>query len=155
MDNWEVRARVMEDISWLHLAWKRYLERGLKEHGVSMKQAYLLYRVANEPITTPSLVARWLFCDRPTATVAVKTMIKRGWLRLMANPADGRSKTIVLTPSGKSKLKSLPANASRDQPQSIDPLQHLTQPERSQLRDLLSRVRKELEPVNATLDECV
>jgi DNA-binding MarR family transcriptional regulator len=148
MDQWSQRARAMGDISWLHLVWKRHLERGLKAHGISLKQAFVLSQLMADPLMTPSRLATLLFCDRPTATSLVKTLVRRGWVRLAAHASDGRSKVVQLTPLGRRKLASLPATASREVAQAIDPLEPLSAVERQQLLDSLSRMKAHLEPFN-------
>jgi DNA-binding MarR family transcriptional regulator len=152
-DDWALRAAVMQDVSWLHLVWKRHLERALRPHGIGLKQAFLLHHLVSHPATTPSQVARLLFCDRPTATSLLQTMVRRGWIRLVQHPEDGRSKVVQATPSGRKLVSRLPREASRDVPQMVDPLASLAADERRVLAALVSRMRLHLTPLHASMDD--
>lgn len=145
---WRPRAQVMEAASIIHLTWKRYLEAKLLPHGVSMKQAALLGMIRAEGFIHPAAVAEAFFCDRPTATSLIDTLMRRGWVERAKDPQDGRKVRVVLTDAGRVKLASLPADASRNHPQAEDPLGCFTAEERSTLVDLLDRLADHVQRIS-------
>ncbi len=46
-----------------------------------------------------------LFCDRPTASVIIRNMIKLGWVRRDKDPDNAKHVQVKLTPKGKSKIR--------------------------------------------------
>ena len=49
-------------------------------------------------------VAELLAMDRTTLTAALKPLERRGLVKVLSNPADGRSRVLKLTPKGKQLL---------------------------------------------------
>ena len=145
MSDWQRQARVMELCSRAHLLWKRYLERELQAHGVSIKQVYLLHRLAEAGSLGPAEIADELFCDRPTATSLLDTLQRRGWIARESDPADGRRRRVVLTAASRRKRRSLPATASRAVPQDVDPLAPLSTRAAADLERALDRLVRHLE----------
>jgi DNA-binding MarR family transcriptional regulator len=144
MPKWTLQSSILRRCSWIHLAWRRYLEGHLKEHGVSMKHAFVLRYLEEHPDAAPSALAAELFSDRPTTTSLLDTMQRRGWVERRPDPEDGRRLRLRLTAAGRAKVKSLPPAASRAVPQELDPLAPLSEAERKTLESLLERVERHL-----------
>ncbi len=127
------------------LSWKRYLEAKLQPCGVNLKQAALLRMIRSEGYLYPADVARRFFCDRPTATSLINTLVRRGWVKREADLADARRVRVIITDAGIAKLDSLPPDASRSAPQQRDPLAPFTEAERKVLIPLLQRLAAHLD----------
>ena len=81
---------VMTLIARIHLTWKRHLQRALVGEDVTLKQYHLLVQLDERGYLRPAQVAEELFSDRPTASVMLRTMEKRGWISRTRDPDDGR-----------------------------------------------------------------
>ncbi len=127
------------------LSWKRYLEAKLQPYGVNLKQAALLRMIRREGHLYPADVARRFFCDRPTATSLINTLVRRGWLNREGDLADARRVRVTITDAGIEKLDSLPPDASGSAPQKRDPLAPFTKAERAVLIPLLQRLAAHLD----------
>jgi DNA-binding MarR family transcriptional regulator len=69
-------------------------------------QQFSLLMSLNRPEPPPmGPVADLLAIDRTTLTAALKPLERRGLVRVLPNPADGRSRVLKLTPKGKQLLE--------------------------------------------------
>jgi DNA-binding MarR family transcriptional regulator len=69
-------------------------------------QQFSLLMSLNRPEPPPmGPVAELLAIDRTTLTAALKPLERRGLVKVMANPRDGRSRVLKLTPKGKQLLE--------------------------------------------------
>ena len=97
---------INELISNIHLKYKRYLEQQILTYGLSIKQYYLLKQLKNKELT-PAIIADKLFADRPTVTVIINNLKKKGFVEVRNHPKDKRSKIITISKDGLLKLNQL------------------------------------------------
>ncbi len=128
---------VMSRLGIVFLTWRRHLESEIRPYGITLKQLYLLRRLAGKELR-PSEIADMLFCDRPTATVVIDNMKRYGWVTSEADISDGRQRIVRLTKAGKEKLKGL-ENMPEE---AIDPLACFTEEERNELERLLRKLQE-------------
>ena len=69
-------------------------------HDVSAAQSHALERLAYEGPMPLRELACALFLEKSSATRLVDGLARRGYVERRANPSDGRSRIIALTPSG-------------------------------------------------------
>ncbi len=88
----------------------RAFDLALKPFGLTNGQFSLLMAL-NRPEPPPlGAVARVLAMDRTTLTAALKPLERAGLVESRADPADGRSRLLLLTPAGLDRLAAaLPA----------------------------------------------
>lgn len=123
------------------LTWRRYLQRQLLPHDITLKQEFVLHQLEKTPYIYPAEIADMLFCDRPTATVIINNLVKQGWASKRKDPANQKYVQIFLTAAGKDKV----AELARMAPVDIDPFGSLTADEKQQLEALLRKVQLHLE----------
>lgn len=129
--------KVMSLVGKSHLAWKRFVQKGLVGEGISLKQFYLLLQLAENPFLQPAMVAELLFCDRPTASVIIRNMEKREWIRREKDPKNRKHIRLFITECGREKLayvRQLPHLQARFEQ---DPLACFSPTERRQFEGLL------------------
>jgi len=78
------------------------------------RAGYLVMRMLDElgPVTANAL-ARSLRLDSSTVTRQITALESQGFVERCANPADGRSSTIVLTPQGRQSMRDVEAERRR------------------------------------------
>jgi len=133
-------AELMDKIGKAHLSWKRFLQRGLKPYGVNLKQIYLLRRLSEEEFLFPADIADELFCDRPTATVIIRNLERKGWLTRVGDPHDGKRVRVTLTAAGADKLASVPKSAYRSGCTGVDPVDCFDEEEIAAMESLMERL---------------
>ena len=82
----------------------RRFDEVLRPHGLTHGQ-YSLMMALNRP-DQPKLgeVARFLAMDRTTMTANIKTLDRRGWVRVVPDPRDRRNRRLTLTDAGRDVL---------------------------------------------------
>ncbi len=135
---------IMDQIGTAHLTWKRFVQRGLNQYGLNLKQVYLLRRLSEEDFLYPSTIAEELFCDRPTATVIVRNLERKGWVRKEVDPDDGKRVRVLLSQTGAEKLASVPKSAYRSGMTRIDPLECFSTKEVAALESLMDKLLSHL-----------
>lgn len=82
--------------------------RALKPLGLQLSQFVLLNHFSHRPDETRTVtgVARALQQPQPGVTKNVQKLVAKGWLRERVHGDDGRSKLLVLTPTGLAKHRS-------------------------------------------------
>jgi DNA-binding MarR family transcriptional regulator len=136
------KAGIMALMGMNHLAWKRHLEAPLLKRGWTLKQVYLLRKLRERGPLQPSAVAEMLFCDRPTASVIIANLQKRGLVTRERSKEDGRRRLVWLTATGKKELDRL-ARLGTGCP-TFDPTACLDNAEKTELDRLLRKVREHL-----------
>ncbi len=130
---------LMSMIGVIFLTYRRRLQRALIPHEITLKQVYLLRQLSRKEFLLPSQVAGMLFCDRPTATVIVANMERRGWVRREKDPANRKQIRIAATEAGRAKFQeTAPVLAAAEA--AAEPLNCLAPEERAQLETLLAKV---------------
>ena len=126
------------------LTWRRYLASHLVPYGITLKQSFVLSRLAEQAYLLPSRIADLLFCDRPTATVIVRNMERQGWVRRERDTEDRRQTRVILTEAGRQKLAEIQEKVWAPLESAIDPLGCFDQDEIEVLDGLLGRLVKHL-----------
>jgi DNA-binding MarR family transcriptional regulator len=126
---------VMARLGIIFLSWRRHLESGARPYGVTLKQQYLLRRLAESDLR-PSQIADMLFCDRPTATVVIDNMRRYGWVSSEPDVIDKRQRVVRLKDAGREKLKELQSRPEEP----IDPLACFSKDEREEFDRLLIKL---------------
>jgi DNA-binding MarR family transcriptional regulator len=142
-------AGIMGAIAVSELLWKRHLQRTLERHEVTLKQYYVLRQLSRRPHLHPAEIATGLFCDRPTASVVIANLEKRGWLVRARDEANHKRALVRLTEAGRAKLAAVDANPPNPQRPGLDPLACFDESELAQLAALLPRLRAHLEQTRA------
>jgi DNA-binding MarR family transcriptional regulator len=137
---------VIERLSIAFLTWRRYLQRQIAAHGITLKQSFVLRQLVKQDDLLPSEVARMLFCDRPTATVIVKNLEKQGWVQRRRDEQDRRRTRITITPAGRTKHAEL-AVTWRAIESGFDPLACFDEGEVTELERLLGVLNEHLEQI--------
>ena len=135
---------IMQRLGIAFLTWRRYLQKRLAPYDVTLKQMFVLDQLAKKDFLLPSQIARMLFCDRPTATVIVRNLEKRGWVERQRDAGDRRRKRVLLTAQGKKKLTEIQGSFWQAVESSLDPLACFSQEEREELDRLLKVLNKHL-----------
>lgn len=126
------------------LTWKRYSQKGIAHHNITLKQYYVLRQLKPNVPLQPSQVADMLFCDRPTATVIVRNMERQGWIRRTKDPDNGKCVLIYSTEKGLQKLSIIDAEMGKNKSKAFDPLGCFTKEEREMLDILLAKLNNHL-----------
>lgn len=82
----------------------RHFDEAFRPLNLTNGQFSLLMSL-NRPQAAPmSAVAGFLAMDRTTLTAALKPLVRRKLVRVLADPKDARARLLVLTPAGKRLL---------------------------------------------------
>ena len=123
---------------------RRFVETGLESRDLTFNQYNLLQLLAERTCLRPSDAADALRCNRPTATVIIKNLEKKGWISRRTDPDNRRQVLVQLTEEGTEK-----AEAIRQWVVSVkgsfDPLVGLSQAEIGELGALLQRIKDSVE----------
>ncbi len=138
---------IMGQVSIVHLKWTRYLQRLFRPFGINLKQFYTLLQLTKRDYLYPAQIAEMLFCDRPTATVIIKNMVKHGWLTREKDPENRKRIRVVITPEGREKYLSIPKSIYKVGQTSFDPLACLSEEEKKGLAHLLARLNLHLDQI--------
>ncbi|MFC1715772.1 MarR family winged helix-turn-helix transcriptional regulator [Candidatus Poribacteria bacterium] len=135
---------IMGRLTVVHLTWKRHLQRQIVPYGITLKQLYLLRQLARNDYLYPADIAEMLFCDRPTATVVIKNMEKRGWLCRTRDPDNKKRIRVSITNEGRQKRQELQSARGDQHLTSFDPLSCFSSDETETLEKLLQRLQEHL-----------
>jgi DNA-binding MarR family transcriptional regulator len=136
-------ALFMSRLGVAFLTWRRYLQKGLSPHGITLKQQYVLRQLAKTDHLYPSDIAVMVFSDRPTTSVILDNLEKQGWIRREKESGNRKFLRISITPAGKEKLQELAAT----QPVPFDPLACFSEEEIRRFEALLAKLNKHLDPI--------
>ena len=123
---------------------RRFLEAGLESKDLTFNQYNLLQLIASRTQIRPSEAAEALGCNRPTATVIVNNLEKKGWVHRRTDPGNRRQVIVRLTEEGAAKAEETRQWVIAVKG-SFDPLVGLSEAEIAQLRDLLERIGQTVE----------
>ena len=112
---------------------RRY-DRALRPAGLTNWQFSLMMALNRPERPSIGAVARLLGMDRSTVTASLKALARRGLVSVMADPEDGRSRLMRLTPAGRKALAAALPLWRREQAATVDTLG----------RALAARIRKDL-----------
>jgi len=136
----------MSRIGVIFLTWQRYLQKRLLPHQITLKQQFVLRKLAKKPYLNPSQIAEMLYCDRPTATVIISNMEKQRWIRKSKDPLNKKMVRIAITEEGRDKLGAL-QQAFQSDAFDFDPLSCFTEEEKRQLDALLNKLSGHLQQI--------
>lgn len=124
----------------IFLSWRRYLQKDLIPHKITLKQQYVLNQLTKKEFLYPSQIADMLFCDRPTATVVIKNMERDGWIKREKDNENGKQIKVYITDKGREKLSALENSIKPADGNGFNPLKCLTEEETKQLDSILTKV---------------
>jgi DNA-binding MarR family transcriptional regulator len=78
----------------------RRFDAALRPFGLTNGQFSLMMALNRPEAPTIGTLAPFLAMDRTTLTAALKPLEGRGWVRLLPDPADRRSRRVAITPQG-------------------------------------------------------
>ncbi len=136
---------VIANVTIVSLTWKRYLQRVLVPYDITLKQAYVLRELARRDFLYPAQLANMLFCDRPTATVIVRNMKRRGWVAREKEAQNRKYVRIRITEAGKEKLAELAQSLVSEN--LFDPLACFSEAEVKELERLIDKLNNHFKKI--------
>ena len=136
---------IMARITTATLTWRRYLQRLVVPHDVTLKQRYVLSQLTKKEFLYPSQIARILFCDRPTATVVLRNMERRGWVIREKDAQNRKYVRVSITDAGREKFAAIERSEAAEP--RFDPLACFDEEEAKELDRLLGKLNKHLEGI--------
>jgi len=136
---------IMSKLGIIFLTWRRYLQRDLNPHKITLKQHYILKQLTKKDFLYPSQIADMLFCDRPTATVVIKILDREKWIIKEKDPENAKQIKISITDMGLAKLRSVDNPKSSNEDNEFDPLDCFTEQEKFQFNMLLNKLGNHME----------
>jgi DNA-binding MarR family transcriptional regulator len=94
-------TNVLFDVWLVYRATTGVLDGALAPTGLSADEFGLYSVLTSADAPTPSELARWMAAPATTVSSYVKRLERRGHVKRIANPRDGRSYLLSLTPSGR------------------------------------------------------
>jgi len=138
---------IMQAIGTASLVWKRYAQKHVHPFGVTLNQYEVLRRLHQNKILHPSDIAEMLFCDRSTATVVIRNMEKKGWVKRQIDPQDHRRFEVTLSSTGLKKYKEVPWDTPDFQKSRFKPTACFSKEEKGQLVYLLAKLNAHLDAI--------
>ncbi len=146
MDN--AALPLMSRIGTIFLTWRRHLQRGYARYGITLKQVHLLGQLRHREFLYPADIAEMLYCDRPTATVIIRNMIRKGWVRKDGDPQSRKRSRVQITAAGRRKEQAV--RSSRANPERLsNPEGCLSKRERDQVARLLMKLHRHVTDLSA------
>lgn len=142
-----VMARMTVDF----LTWRRYLQKRVAQHDITLKQLYVLRQLVKRDFLYPSQLASMLFCDRPTATVIMKNMERRGWVTREQDPQNRKYIRISITEAGRRRFAAIEQSLAVEP--LFDPLACFNKEEVKELNRLLGKLEKHLEKIGQEISD--
>ena len=138
---------IMEAIGHASLVWKRYAQKNVHPFGVTLNQYAVLRQLNAKGSLNPSHIAEMLFCDRSTATVVIRNMEKKEWVKRDIDFEDHRRFQVTLTAKGFKKYKEVSWDSPEFKQNRFQPTDCFTKDERKQLVSLLAKLNAHLEAI--------
>lgn len=135
---------LMNKMGLIYLTWTRNLKQQLVPHGITLKQQFVLKQLRSEQFLYPHQIAEMLYCDRPTASVIIRNMVKKGWICKVKDEENRKQYKISITDVGREKYKSLNGASGIEDMNRFDPLKCLSDDEKDQLEKIISKVLRNL-----------
>ncbi len=139
-----MKLSIIGRIGVISLLWKRYLQRQLLPQNITLKQIYLLKQLIRVDFLYPAKIAELLFCDRPTASVIIRNLLKNGWVQKDHDPENKKRIQISITLLGAKKVNQV-LEAGYQGDKSLDPKTVLTEQEIKSLEKALIKLQKVVE----------
>lgn len=74
----------------------------LEKFDLTVPRYYALAHIANDPGLSPSLLSRFMFCDKSNITRLIHGLIAEGLVERRPHETDGRAQRLFLTEAGQS-----------------------------------------------------
>jgi DNA-binding MarR family transcriptional regulator len=113
--------------------------------GITLKQLCVLRQLDRREYLYPRKIAEMLYADRPTATVILRNMEKRGWVTRRQDDQDRRQVRVMITEQGREKLDEITRSPWSDLARQFDPLACFSAHEVAELTRLLAKLNAHLE----------
>ena len=139
-----MKLSVIGRIDIISLMWKRHLQKQLLPHNITLKQIYLLKHLMRIDFLHPARIAELLFCDRPTASVIIGNLVKKGWVQKNHDPENRKRFRISITLLGAKKVNQV-FEAGYEGDKSLDLKTVLTEQEMKNLEGVLVKIQKTIE----------
>ncbi len=136
-----MKLSIIGRIGIIYLTWSRFLQKQLLPHDITLKQIYLLKQLIKTDYLYPADIADILFCDRPTVSVIIKNLEKKGWIEKQTDSENRKRIRISITLAGAKKLNQVTENGYKGD-KAIDLKTVLTSEEITTLENLLTKVQK-------------
>ncbi len=118
---------------------KQYRRAHVTAFGVTVPQFDVLMQLDRRGELHPSQIADLLFIDRPTTSVILRNLERRGWVERDRDEANRKYVVIRITDAGREKLREL-SDAEARQAGHFDPLSCYTVEELARLEGMLDRL---------------
>lgn len=122
----------------IHLIWMRtnhLLSEALAEHGLTTATFQALWALdPDEPPPSMKMMAERIYCSAPNLSFITDQLVARGFVERSVDPADRRSRVLVLTGKGRRARADLVRAATENSPLGV-----LSDDELQQLLELLDR----------------
>ena len=118
---------------------KRYRQIHVTAFGVTVPQFNALIQLERYGELNPSQIADLLFSDRPTTSVIMRNLARRGWVERDRDETNRKYVVVRITDEGKDKLREL-SEAEESQSGDFEPLACFTEAELSQLEAMLDKL---------------
>lgn len=139
-----MKLSIIGRIDFISLMWKRYLQKQLLPHNITLKQIYLLKQLIRVDFLYPARIAELLYCDRPTVSVIIGNLVKNGWAQKDHDPENRKRIRISITLLGAKKVNQV-LEAGYEGDKSLDPKTVLTEQEMKDLEGALIKLQKKIE----------
>jgi DNA-binding MarR family transcriptional regulator len=136
-----MKLSIIGRIGIIYLTWSRFLQKQLLPHDITLKQIYLLKQLIKTDYLYPADIADILFCDRPTVSVIIRNLEKKGWLEKQTDLENRKRIRISITLAGAKKLNQVTENGYKGD-KALDLKTILTAEEIGILDELLTKVQK-------------
>ena len=131
---------------------RRFLETGLTQHDLTFNQYNLLQLLIMQETWLPSELADRLMINRPTTTVILRNLERKGWIERNPDPSNRRNVQVRITESGHEKAENARKWMIRVKG-SFDPLVGLSEQELDALTTSLETIRDSVAEHLAQLPE--
>ena len=133
-----------EKIAWLFLEWRRFNQKRLVGYDITIQQMAVLRELERNDFLSPNEIANCMHCDRPTVSVIIKNLEKKGWIYRKKDENNAKFHKILISTQGKEILQSI----SSLLPQlTISPFDVLTGEENEKLFYLLKKCEDRMKEI--------
>lgn len=129
-------GELTEKLAWLFLEWRRFLQRRLAGYDITLQQMSLLKRLKKSDYLLPHEIADFLHCDRPTASVIIKNLERKGYVNRAKDEGNAKYRRISISKEGNDYLDAIDASL---EPLGVSPFDVLSPEENETLYRLLKK----------------
>lgn len=129
-------GELTEKLAWLFLEWRRFLQRRLKGYDITLQQMSLLKKLKKSDYLLAHEIADFLHCDRPTASVIIKNLERKGFVGREKDEGNAKYRKVSISQKGIEYLASIETSL---EPLKISPFDVLSPEENETLYLLLKK----------------